>query len=79
MPRYDAVIFDLFGTLVHTVTPTAYAEMLDELSALLGVSHGEFTTHWRSTIEERESGALGDIATGRRVSTPRLSRCTSDP
>ncbi len=62
MPRYDAVIFDLFGTLVHTVTPTAYAEMLDELSALLGVSHGEFTTQWRSTIEERESGALGDIA-----------------
>ena len=58
--RYDAVIFDLFGTLVHTVTPDAYAAMLDELAGVLGVSPEAFTIQWRSTIEERESGALGD-------------------
>lgn len=62
MPRYDAVIFDLFGTLVHTVTPDAYSAMLGELSALLGVPHDTFTRRWRATIEERESGELGDIA-----------------
>ena len=62
MPRYDAVIFDLFGTLVHTVPPDAYAAMLGELSELLGVSHADFTRRWRVTLEERETGALGDIA-----------------
>jgi putative hydrolase of the HAD superfamily len=62
MPRFDAVIFDLFGTLVHTVTPDAYTAMLSELSALLGVSHETFTRRWRATIEDRESGELSDIA-----------------
>jgi putative hydrolase of the HAD superfamily len=59
--RYDAVIFDLFGTLVHTVSPDAYAGMLDELSMILGVPAGAFTTQWRATVDERESGLLGSI------------------
>jgi putative hydrolase of the HAD superfamily len=59
--RYDAVIFDLFGTLVHAVSPDAYAVMLGELSAILGVSHDAFTAEWRGAIDERESGLLGDV------------------
>lgn len=57
--RYDAVIFDLFGTLVHTVSPGAYARMLDELSTILDVPADAFTIQWRATTDERESGLLG--------------------
>ena len=59
--RYDAVIFDLFGTLVRTVTPDAYAEMLDRLADTLGAGREAFAASWRETLVERESGLLGDL------------------
>ena len=78
MARYDAVIFDLFGTLVHTVTPDDYGAMLGELSEILGVSHGYFTRRWRATIDERESGALGDIAGVLRTTAGAVGGTPSD-
>lgn len=60
-PRYDAVIFDLFGTLILTVTPDDYGAMLADVAGALGVEHEALTTAWRGTIEERESGKLGGI------------------
>ena len=61
MPRYDAIIFDLFGTLICTVTPNDYETMLGDISKLLQVPQHEFATQWRAMIEERESGTLGNI------------------
>jgi putative hydrolase of the HAD superfamily len=60
--RYDAVVFDLFGTLVYTISPDAYGVMLGELAAILDVSHDALSTAWQATIEERESGLLGDVS-----------------
>jgi putative hydrolase of the HAD superfamily len=59
--RYDAVIFDLFGTLIHTVTPDDYGVMLDEVAEALGVNADAFSTTWRAMVDERESGKLGGI------------------
>jgi putative hydrolase of the HAD superfamily len=62
MPRYDAVIFDLFGTLIPTVTPDQYNLMLAELAGIMAVDSEVFSNHWRETVEERESGLLGGIS-----------------
>jgi len=61
MARYDAVIFDLFGTLIHTVPPDDYGAMLGEVAGALGVHSDAFTKAWRATIDERESGLFGGI------------------
>ena len=58
---YAAVIFDLYGTLVHTVPPGDYSAMLGKLAAALSVPVDDFAAQWRSTITERESGELGDL------------------
>ena len=61
MVRYKAVIFDLFGTLIPTVTPDDYAAMLVTLASALNVEPEAFTKAWRAMIDERESGLLGDM------------------
>jgi len=59
--RHDAIIFDLFGTLVETVTPDAYGTMLAALADDLEVDRDAFVTHWRATLEHRESGRMGGL------------------
>ncbi len=59
--RHDAVLFDLFGTLVDTVTPDDYHEMLVRLSERLGAPVDAFESAWRATIHERETGELGAL------------------
>jgi putative hydrolase of the HAD superfamily len=61
MSKYDAVIFDLFGTLIFTVTPDDYAIMLGEVAGKLDVDVDAFTAAWRETIDARESGELGGV------------------
>ena len=82
MVRYKAVIFDLFGTLIPTVTPDDYAAMLVTLASALNVEPEAFTKAWRAMIDERESGLLGDmneilgkttIAAGREASAIEIS------
>ena len=59
--RYDAVIFDLFGTLTPTVTPADYDAMLQELADALGAPAAAFRGRWRASMQQRESGGLGDM------------------
>jgi putative hydrolase of the HAD superfamily len=59
--RHDAVIFDLFGTLVDTVTPLEYEAMLRAVASALGADHDAFQAQWRATIQEREAGTLGNV------------------
>ncbi|MEK9658487.1 MAG: HAD family hydrolase [Chloroflexota bacterium] len=60
--RFDAVIFDLFGTLVETVAPMRYQAMLVAVSGALGAAHEPFTLYWRAQLEPRESGHQGGVA-----------------
>jgi putative hydrolase of the HAD superfamily len=76
--RYDAVIFDLFGTLVRTVTPDAYEEMLERLADALGAGRAEFAGSWRETIAERESGTIGDLEGVLRSTAERAGAQTNE-
>lgn len=56
-----AILFDLFGTLINTVTPVEYEAMLQAVSDALGAPAGPFSVQWRAEVEMRESGQLGGL------------------
>ena len=67
--RYDAIIFDLFGTLVDDVghpernavrNRRAKAEMADTM----GVPSEDFVRLWDRTVSQRDSGAIPNAETG---------------
>ena len=63
MSRYDAVVFDLWGTLVDELThPEAhrlvYHQKTDETADLLGVDRGEFAKAWSATGADRLVGRI---------------------
>ena len=63
MRRYDAVVFDLWGTLVDELThPEAhrlvYRQKTDETADLLGVDRDEFARAWGATAPDRMVGRV---------------------
>ena len=61
--RYDAVVFDLWGTLVDELThPEAnrlvYRRKTDETADLLGVDRDEFARAWSATSPDRMVGRI---------------------
>ena len=61
MSRYDAVVFDLWGTLVDELThPEAhrlvYRRKTDETADLLGVDRDDFARAWSATAPDRMVG-----------------------
>jgi len=60
--RYDAVIFDLFGTLVEPLTREGAREHRTRMSAALGIAPEDFTHHWSdATFEMRATGAFPTV------------------
>lgn len=55
--KFEAVIFDLFGTLVDGFAASS-AGYHEEFSAALGVDHESFMQHWRQITDSR---TLGDF------------------
>ena len=58
--NYDAVIFDLFGTLVGDFVSSA-GQMNAELAAALEVPYEPFMRLWRETTEMRTNGAFQTV------------------
>ena len=61
MSRYEAVVFDLWGTLVDELThPEAhrivYRSKVDETADLLGVDRDDFASAWGATSPDRMVG-----------------------
>ena len=61
MSRYEAVVFDLWGTLVDELThPEAnrivYRRKLDETADLLGLDRDDFASAWSATAADRMVG-----------------------
>ncbi len=52
-PRFQAVIFDLFGTLVENFSVSEYQEVLAAMATVLGVSTDDFAQTWMETFRER--------------------------
>ncbi len=56
--RYDAVIFDIFGTLVDIFSLEEYRVFLDELCAVLGVTPAGYISLWDESADERALGRV---------------------
>jgi putative hydrolase of the HAD superfamily len=56
--KYQAVIFDLYGTLVDIFDPAGYYSVLREMISILGAPYNEFVKLWQSTAEKRATGAF---------------------
>jgi putative hydrolase of the HAD superfamily len=56
--KYQAVIFDLFGTLVDIFDRAGYYSVLREMISVLKAPPDDFTRLWQSTAERRATGAF---------------------
>ncbi len=55
--KYQAVIFDLYGTLVDNLTVPEHQKVLANMAAVLKVPHDDFSKLWRETFPERVNGS----------------------
>ena len=58
--KYQAVIFDLFGTLVHQVTRSEQNNFLEQMASVLSAPPEDFIRHWVDTSEARIKGEFPD-------------------
>ena len=61
-PNYDAVIFDLFGTLVEVYSFRGYDQVLQQMAGIVGAPPVEFAQIWRDTLPMRATGMFESIA-----------------
>jgi putative hydrolase of the HAD superfamily len=59
--RFDAVVFDLFGTLVYEFPRSEWDGWLDTSAAILEADPDAFHGAWRATAADRQTGRAGDI------------------
>ena len=83
MRRYDAVVFDLWGTLVDELThPEAnrlvYRQKTDETADLLGVDRDEFARAWSATSPDRMIGRIPSTESTLRLICEKLGASPSD-
>ncbi|MFC1900711.1 HAD family hydrolase [Chloroflexota bacterium] len=60
--KYEAVIFDLFGTLVDVFSVSEYDDVLKNIASALRVPYDNFRPVWDETARDR---SLGNIPTSR--------------
>ena len=58
---YEAVIFDLFGTLVPTLSNREYRVVLQQMASALSISSDDFNRIWFETAHERNIGNIRSI------------------
>ena len=81
--RYDAVIFDLFGTLVDNLEGDPYEAMVGRMAGALGLDEAHFMRAWSDPVvyETRATGALPSLrdnilhACRRAGAQPRWTHC----
>jgi putative hydrolase of the HAD superfamily len=69
-PRFDGVLFDLFGTLIPTGNQLARLRSLREIGRMLGVDPESFAQQWLACFDARVRGATGTL----EATIERLSR-----
>jgi len=60
--RYDAVILDLFGTLVYEFPRADWDEWLEASAAVIEVDPDAYKDAWAATAIDRQTGRVGDMA-----------------
>jgi putative hydrolase of the HAD superfamily len=59
--KYEAVIFDLFGTLVANLRYGEYQGVLKQMASVLAISFDAFQRLWFETAHERSLGIFPTI------------------
>jgi putative hydrolase of the HAD superfamily len=59
--RFDAVIFDLYGTLVPEFPRSEFYATVDEMAAILGADEDAFRTEWNRTAIARQTGTVASV------------------
>jgi putative hydrolase of the HAD superfamily len=62
MRAIDAVVFDLFGTLVPNFSLERFWECIDRIADVLGAPREGFRAEWRACFRQRMDGRLRDGA-----------------
>jgi putative hydrolase of the HAD superfamily len=60
-PKYKAVIFDLFGTLVDKLSLRGHKKLLEQMAALISAPPEEFIKLWFDTFDERGLGVFKSL------------------
>jgi putative hydrolase of the HAD superfamily len=75
--KYEAVVFDLYGTLVDG--PTSLEDARVDMASALGVPEAEFEEAWRLFRRQRDSGELGSVDAAIEAAMGRLGvKASSD-
>jgi putative hydrolase of the HAD superfamily len=72
MSAIEAVVFDLFGTLVPEFPTREWDRMFEEMAAALESEVEALRREWGDTMFERQTGTLGDMAQNVREICGRL-------
>ena len=59
--KYEAVIFDLFGTLVDNYPYEEYQSVLGQMASILTISFDTFQQAWTETAQDRSLGIIRTI------------------
>ncbi len=78
MRLFHAVVFDLFGTLVHEFPKSDWDLWFEGSAAALDVDPGAFRRGWEATSIERQTGRLGDMEANVRAICRRAGREPDD-
>jgi putative hydrolase of the HAD superfamily len=59
--KYQAVIFDLFGTLIPSFSEREYQEKVKEIASIMQASPHDFWKMWSATLKESMLGAIPSL------------------
>jgi putative hydrolase of the HAD superfamily len=76
--RFDAVVFDLFGTLVYEFPRADWDEWLETTAAVLETDVEAFASAWHATAIERQTGTAGSIDENLRTVAARAGGWPTD-
>ena len=74
----EAVVFDLFGTLVYEFPRADWEGWLETSAAILEADVDAFKAAWQATGIERQTGRLGDLEENLRTVAARAGACPTD-
>jgi putative hydrolase of the HAD superfamily len=76
--RFEAVVLDLFGTLVYEFPRADWDAWLETAAAALEADPDAFRAAWEATAIERQTGRVGDIDENLRTIAARAGAWPSD-
>jgi len=78
LSRIEAVVFDLFGTLVYEFPRADWDAWIDTAAAVVEAEREAFHAAWAATAIERQTGRAGDIEENLRTVAARAGAWPSD-